>query len=247
MMKLLQAATAGLALAAGLAFAVASPALALTERECVEFVRGQAALMYRVPASNVAVRWDGPRLAEILPKPANEATLALDRSLFKLSGTMPVPLQVWQKGTRVATIYPRLTINVQQEVAVATDRIGRGRVLDGAVVRIEKRPIGASSTQPFTSLEGVLGAVSRMDIPAGTVLTGAMIEVPPVVKGGQMVSVRLVSGGLLIMSSGQVLQDGRPGQLVRILNTKSQRDFLARVVGPDLVEVNIAEEEEGGQ
>ncbi len=236
--------------AAILAVAVlfAAPALALTEQQCVDFIRSQAAQMYRVPTGDVSVRWDGPRLAELLDKPAGNATLSIDRSVFKLHGTMPVPLQLWQKGVRVATIYPRLTIFVQQEVAVASNRIMRGRILDGSVVRIEKRPIGQIVSQPFTDLSGVLGAVSRMDIPSGTILNGSMIETPPIVKGGQMVSVRVVSGGLLIMSSGQVLQDGRAGQLVRVLNTKSRRDFLARVVAPDLVEVDVVgEDEEGAQ
>jgi flagella basal body P-ring formation protein FlgA len=195
----------------------------------------------------VSVRWDGPRLGELLSKPAGDATLSLDRSVFRLSGTMPVPLQLWKKGTRVAIIYPRLSISVSQEVVVAAERIGRGRMLDGSAVRIEKRPLSSVSSQPFTSLGGVLGAVSRLEIPAGTVLSGSMVETPPIVKGGQMVSVRVVSGGLLIMGSGQILQDGRAGQLVRVLNTKSQRDFLARVVAPDLVEVDIPDDEEGAQ
>jgi flagella basal body P-ring formation protein FlgA len=220
-------------------FCLASPGLALSEQDCVDYVRNQAALMYRVPLADVTVKWEGPRLADITTRVPKDGTLSLMVNQYRLAGTMPVPLQVFEKGAKVATIYPRLSINVQQEVAVATGRITRGRVIDGSVIRIEKRPATQISGQPFTSVEGLIGATSRVDIPAGAILSGVMVEVPPVVRSGANVSVRVNVGGLSIYSSGQVLQDGRPGQLVRVLNTKSQKEFLAKVVGPEIVEVDV--------
>ncbi|MBM3274061.1 MAG: flagellar basal body P-ring formation protein FlgA [Candidatus Sericytochromatia bacterium] len=227
------------AVAAASVLVLAAPALALTEQDCVDFVRNQAALMYRVPLADVSVKWEGPRLADITNRVPKEGTLSLIGNQYRLAGTMPVPLQVFEKGAKVATIYPRLSINVQQEVAVATGRITRGRVIDGSVIRIEKRPATQINGQPFTSIEGLIGATSRVDIPAGAILSGVMVEVPPVIRSGANVSVRVNVGGLSIYSSGQVLQDGRPGQLVRVLNVKSQKEFLAKVAGPEVVEVDV--------
>lgn len=226
---------------------IADAALALTEQQCVDFVRGQAALMYRVPSSNVDVKWYGPSLAELGPQLRSvprDARISLGGSIYKLYGTMPVPLQIWDKGTKIATIYPRFQINVTQEVVVTTSRVPAGTLLDASTVRLEKRPVAAILSQPFTTLSGVLGTLARQDLPPGTILAANMIESPPIVKSGSPVSVRLVSGGLTILGSGEALQDGRKGQLVRVLNRQSRREFLARVAGPDMVEIELEEEGE---
>lgn len=231
----------------GAAIGLAEKALALTEQQCVDFVRGQAALMYRVPSSNVDVKWYGPRLSEMGPQLRSvprDAKISLGGSLYKLYGTMPVPLQVWDKGTKVATIYPRFQINVTQEVVVTTTRVQNGVLLDGSLVRLEKRPVSTIMSQPFTALSGVLGTIAKRDLPPGTILAANMIESPPIVKSGSNVSVRVVSGGLTILGSGEALQEGRQGQLVRVLNRQSKREFLARVAGPDLVEIKLEDGEE---
>ncbi len=243
----LSALVAAFAIFAAASIGFAEKALALTERQCLDYVRDQAATMYRVPFSNVDVKWYGPRLTELmtqLPKLAPDAKVSLGSSLYKLYGTMPVPLQVWNKGVKVATIYPRFQINVVQEVVVTVGRVPRGAMLDAGSVNVEKRPVATIMSQPFTSLSGVLGTIAKRDIQPGTILGASMIESPAVVKSGSVVSVRLVSGGLTVFGSGQALQDGRQGQLVRVLNTQSKRDFLGRVAGPDLVEIRLEEGDE---
>ena len=80
------------------------------------------------------------------------------------------------------------------------------------------------------------------DIPPGLVLSTGMAQIPPLIRSGSMVNVKLVAGGLTILTTGQALQDGRRGQVIRVLNPTSQKDYMGMVVGSDEVDVNL----EGG-
>lgn len=57
-----------------------------------------------------------------------------------------------------------------------------------------------------------------------------------------MVAVKVVSGGLTIIASGQAVSDGAMGQLIRVLNLDTRKDFVARVVGENQVEIQLEEE-----
>ncbi|MBU6427832.1 MAG: flagellar basal body P-ring formation protein FlgA [Cyanobacteria bacterium REEB65] len=235
-----RATAAAIAIALSL-FALQRPAMALTEGTIVDFVREQAAQRYQVGLKNVTVQWKGPALGMIAPHLPDDATLKLG-SAFTLSGTMPVPLQVWQKGKQVAMIFPELDIDVWEGVLVTTTSISRGSPISKIEIRRERRTLASLGSEAFTSQDALDGAVAMRDLPPGTVLTPAVVNIPPLVLSGSMVNVRLISGGLTILTTGQALQDGRKSQVVRILNPASQRDYMGVVVGKDLVDVQL----EGG-
>lgn len=228
-------------LAAAALAVTARPALALTEGSVVDFVREQAAQKYQVPLKNVDVKWIGTPLAMIAPHLPDGAHLKLGE-LYTLSGTMPVPLQVWNKGRQVAMIFPELSIDIWEKVLVAKTYISMGTPLVPSELALERRKQDMLGSDSFTSMESVQGAVAMRDIPPGMVLTSGMAQVPPLVRSGTMVNVKLVAGGLTILTTGQAMQDGRRGQVIRVLNPTSQKDYMGVVKGSDEVDVDL----EGG-
>jgi flagella basal body P-ring formation protein FlgA len=54
-----------------------------------------------------------------------------------------------------------------------------------------------------------------------------------------MVKVQVICGDLTVIGSGISIGDGQMGQLIRLRNPDSRREFSARVIGEGLVEVRL--------
>jgi flagella basal body P-ring formation protein FlgA len=63
---------------------------------------------------------------------------------------------------------------------------------------------------------------------------------PPAVRSGEVVQLRVTSGSLQISAEGVAAQDGEIGDVIRIVNPSSGRTLRGRVVGPRVVEVQHA-------
>lgn len=229
------------------AWAIASTsahAAPLRERDVVEYVSEQAALRFQAKRSDIKVTWEGPRLASLAggDLDSSEVTLFLDPDT-RIGGKSAIPLQLMKDGKRYKTIFPRLEIMVLREVMVAVNGLARGAALGEGDVQLTKRALHTLPGTPILGGPEVLkGAVAKRYVAKGSVLVEGAFDLPPLVRGGSMVSVKVVSGGLTIIASGQAVNDGALGQLVRVVNLDTRKDFVARVVGENRVEIHLEEE-----
>lgn len=233
-------------LAAGLAFVLVLGAeaaqAALREQDVVDFVASEVAQRYQVPRERVDIEWEGPGLSTLLRTPLPKGTVDLDvQGQPRMLGRVAVPLQLSVNGKRFRTLYPRLSIRVWQDVWVAEDRISRGTLFDPSMAKATRRSLETVMGSAPSSLKGLTGAVARREIPAGSVLVAEMFQFPPLVHSGSMVTVRLVSGDLTITTQGQAMGNGTLGQLVKVINPDTRRDYVARVVGNDEVAITLEE------
>jgi flagella basal body P-ring formation protein FlgA len=239
-----KAATLGLLLGVWALVLMPATAAPLRERDVVEYVAEQAALRYQAKRSDVKVTWEGPRLATLAGGTieASEVTLHLDKET-RLGGKSAVPLQLLKDGKRLRTLFPRLEVQVLREVMVVVNPVARGGTVSEGDVELTKRALHTIPGTPILGGPEVLrGAVAKRYVSKGSVLVEGAFDLPPVVRSGSMVAVKLVSGGLTIIASGQAVSDGAMGQLVRVMNLDTRKDFVARVVGENRVEVHLEEE-----
>ena len=216
----------------------------IRERDVVEFITEQVALRFQAKRSDITVTWEGPRLASLAGGTLDdsEVTLFLDANA-RLGGKSAVPLQLLKDGRRYKTIFPRVEVVVLREVMVALNAVPRGQALSEGDVQLEKRALHTIPGTPILGGPEVLkGAVAKRHVSKGTVLVEGAFDLPPVVRSGSMVAVKVVSGGLTIIASGQAVSDGAMGQLIRVLNLDTRKDFVARVVGENQVEIQLEEE-----
>jgi flagella basal body P-ring formation protein FlgA len=144
-------------------------------------------------------------------------------------------------GRKFRTIFPRLDIKIFQQVLVAKAPIGRGTLINQADVALERTSTAGMVQAPLTRIEAVLGAEATREIRPGTVLTASMFRLPNVIKAGDMVNIVYTNGDLTIVYQGQARTAGAIGQLVRVMNMESKREFTARVTGPNQVEIKVEE------
>jgi flagella basal body P-ring formation protein FlgA len=219
--------------------AVPSLAATLREQEITDLVTTEVVKRLQVSRQDVTVEWMDMSASSLVPAlPEGRVSLEISPNAH-LGGKGSVPIQVSINGRRFRTIFPRLEVKVFQQVAVAKNRISRGTVANGGDVVLQRTPISGMNQAPLTNLVTVLGAEATRDIPPGTVLTAQMFRLPNVVKTGDMVSIVLTSGDLTIVYHGQARTAGAMGQLIKVINLESKREFTARVTGPNRVEIKL--------
>lgn len=221
-------------------FALPAQAAAnLREQDIVEAVRAAAVARLQVPRRDVEVDWQDMSVDSLVPTlPPGQVTLQIAPTA-RLAGRTNVPIQLLVNGQKFRTIFPRLDIRVFQNILVSRMKIGRGSFPGEREVTLTRQALTQMVQSPLTAIDQIIGSEAVRDIPSGTVLTAMMFRLPPLVKVGDEVSVVLTSGGLTIITKGQARSQGAKGQLVKVLNPESRQEFMARVIGPNRVELRL--------
>ncbi len=137
------------------------------------------------------------------------------------------------------TVYVTATIRVFRPVLVLARPLARGALVEAADLGLEERDVGPLRGRYLTADARVSGLRARRSLPAGTVLSYALLERPKVVRRGQRVVVLARRGGLEVRSHGRALADGAAGDVVAVRNLRSRRIVEGRVLADGTVRVTM--------
>ena len=102
-------------------------------------------------------------------------------------------------------------------------------------VRLPANRIGQNV---ITSLDGLLGMSPRRPARAGEPLRVSDMTPPLVVEKGAQVDMTLVSGALTLVARGRALESGAVGDVVNVLNIRSNRTLQGVIEGPNAVRID---------
>ena len=128
------------------------------------------------------------------------------------------------------------TVKVTGRYARAARAIARDAVLAAGDVQTTE---GEWPSVPFVRLpaaEDVVGLTARRDIAPGEPLTATVLDVPPLVRAGDDVTVVATVGAVRISNSGKAGSSGRQGDTIRV-TPENGRPLRAVITGPARVEV----------
>ena len=91
---------------------------------------------------------------------------------------------------------------------------------------------------PYSAACERLAHVLRRDLPAGEVLMSSELASIPVIREGELVTLRVNEGAVLLESRVQAMADGDVGQRIAVRAASSQESVLAMVVGPGVVNLS---------
>lgn len=165
-----------------------------------------------------------------------ELRLAARILAHDVAGEAKVEVAAHLDGRTVAAQPIVLRLAYPERQAVATADIPVGAVLTSGNVAVRTamadRPQPADWTAP-------LGLVATQSIRSGTVVRPAMVRAARsalAVRRNENVTMRVQGSGFLITGLCQVLEDGRPGDFIKVRNVDSQRIVAARVAPDGSVE-----------
>jgi flagella basal body P-ring formation protein FlgA len=196
------------------------------QNECVKD-RGELELRLARPWTSVHVP-DEPLQIKILDLPSAGVSQHFVVRFAIVAGDDH--LGPWQAVTQA---------RIMKNVLVAATTTRRGEIMQAADVTVERRDL-LTLREPLdeSALRGAPLEFVEM-IPAGQPVLNRAVRPRPVVQRGMMVDGLVRDGSLQIVLKVEVLGDGLPGQLVRVRNPKTRREFYAKVKDEQTVFISL--------
>jgi flagella basal body P-ring formation protein FlgA len=166
--------------------------------------------------------------AELRARPLTQAAL--------LATHPTVWVDVSVDGRFVQTVPVSFDVREFGAAWVATEKLRPGERIDATKValrEVERRGVEILPPDP-AALERLR---VRRPVAAGAPLTPAQVEPAPLVRRGAFATLEARTGPMQVECRVEVLEDGRSGETVRVRPPHSTGIVLARVTGPDRLEV----------
>ena len=154
-------------------------------------------------------------------------------------GHVPLVISFRVDGKSIRKVPVSGKVSVSQRLLKAAKRIKSGMDIERGdlVLAMEERI--SLRDQVLTDPEEVVGKRAVRTIQPGQIITAKLIEEPPMVKKGKTVIIKAENNWLRVTVLGKVLENGRRGDQVRVLNISSGKEIFSIVRGPGLVEVTF--------
>ncbi len=157
------------------------------------------------------------------------------------SGWEPVSLAlvVRVNGRVEKNLSLRLLVDARAEMVVAARSLTTNTVLTADDLQVLKHEVAQAGGQPLTRISEAAGKRLRTAVRPGVPIRGSQLVSVPVVVSGQLVTIIAENGGVRITVAGRARSSGGTGDLIRVQNLLSNKEFPARVLDASTVEVGF--------
>lgn len=154
-------------------------------------------------------------------------------------GPIPFSVQVIVDGQAVKKIVTPATIEVWSDVVIAAKPLGRYQPIQADDILIKKMNLARVPFNVIASADLVLGRRASRNIAANSVLRSDQVEMPPIVRRGDVVQVVAESEVLKVSAKGLAKENGAKGDRIQVMNLRSKKIIYAQVVGEQTVQVEF--------
>ena len=145
-------------------------------------------------------------------------------------GRVPIVVRRFRDDHLVDSTRIMVDVAKRYMAAVATRSIGRGQMFTPGDVEIREVYLDGAAT-PVADLAQVIGETAGAIVRAGTVLYDDDLRSPLVARRGQLMTVRCISGGLVVKTVGRAKEDGSRGQIIQVRNERTREYYAVRLTG----------------
>jgi flagella basal body P-ring formation protein FlgA len=223
-----------------------APELVEVSRSCIKIPKQKIEemvsgfLLQNIPRENKNMRIKEIRVPE-------EVVLAKGQVSYKVSvadnqslrGKCSIAVEFSVNGSDQKKIWAIATIEVLGPVVVTRKPLGRYQPIDEDDIELKTMDLSDLPDDVITDPEAILGKRTTRAIGAQVPLRADTVELPPLVKRGDLVVIIAESSGLKITTRGQVKKKGRLGEQIPVINLDSKKVLYARVIDANTVKVDF--------
>ncbi len=159
-------------------------------------------------------------------------------SRIPTKGTIPLRFIIFIDGKECERRNIPFRTEIIKEVIVTDREIEMNKIIEPEDLSIAKCDIGINC-QFFVEKTSILGKRAKRKIPCGTIITSDMIEDSPVIKQGDLVTIVIESSKFRITVLGKAKENGKIGQFIKVANTITMKEVVARVLDDKTVQVDF--------
>ncbi|MCB0358670.1 MAG: flagellar basal body P-ring formation protein FlgA [Bdellovibrionales bacterium] len=153
-------------------------------------------------------------------------------------GKLPLRVSVRVDGHSAARFLAHAMVDYWKEVPVLSRTVDRGMLISPDDIQLVRVNLNNQPSDIVNAVEDAVGKQTKTRIAAGETIRRSHIDIPPTVERGAHVTIRFVRRGLHATASGVAVEDGQADQIISVQNAQSKRIVQARVISPELVEVD---------
>lgn len=158
---------------------------------------------------------------------------------FFQGGNIPVSITFYVNGRKAHEVNFQAQIEIYAWVVVSKNYLPKHQVIKESDVHLVYRNITKYPADVLSEIKEVIGKRTSLHINAWEVIRKSMIEIPPVVKKGDLVILLAENEGFRITTIGEVKEEGRRGEIVKVLNISSKKEIFGRVLDGQTVQVDF--------
>ncbi len=158
--------------------------------------------------------------------PVKNGANMLDVTVYSLDG-------VYKEFSTVARV------RTYDNVVVAKRMLDRHQKITDQDLEVQRIETTRINRHFFRRETPILGKRTKQIIQKGKIIFAGMVELPPVVKRGDVVKIKIILNNVEVTALGQALQDGRLGDTIRVKNISSGKRLRAEVVDEKTVKVRL--------
>jgi len=152
-------------------------------------------------------------------------------------GSIPVEVTLNEGQADQRKIWVSTYVEVLSPVVVLKRPLARNQVISDDDVCLEKKDLSKVPPGAVTDVDAVVGQRLKRTLAVGTVLRGAWLDKPTLVKRGDVVKLMIETAVLRITALGRADEQGGMGDTVRVINLDSKRRVYGQVVDRQTVRV----------
>ena len=157
----------------------------------------------------------------------------------QLMGRCPLSVHFSINGNTEKKIWVTAVLEVLGPVVVTRKPLGRYRPIAADDIEVQTMDLANLPANVLSDPEAAIGKRTKRAIGAQMPLRADSIELPPLVKRGDFVTIIAESKNLKVTTLGQVKKRGRMGELIPVVNLDSKKVLHARVIDANTVKVEF--------
>ena len=156
-----------------------------------------------------------------------------------LSQKFPVRFSIEVAGKKIGTWQQQLKAQLIEPVWVSTRRLERGEAINSAVAALKEVDVLNTNKELLTADSDLNFYEVSQSVPADQILSRSDVALRRLVRRGKVVDVLVNQGAMNITMKAIALADGGAGETIGVRNIDSKKDFQAKVVGSNTVQVKF--------
>jgi flagella basal body P-ring formation protein FlgA len=145
-------------------------------------------------------------------------------------GKIPLSIQFHVDGKLRKKVWAVATVEMFIDVVVTKRPMRKHKPIDEDDVEFQKMDLAELPSNVITDPQDVIGKRTRQTIGSKAVLRTDLIELPPIIKRGDVVVIVVESKVLRITALGKAKRRGRLGERIPVENFDSKKIIYAQVV-----------------
>ncbi len=123
-------------------------------------------------------------------------------------------------------------------VPVLKEALPKGTTIMAEHLTEKAIPASQAFASTVMSASGLIGQQTLRPLAAGVAINRLHVRVAPAISRNQLVTLVYRRGGIELTGRAQALEDGQPGQSIRIVNPSTRSTLVGTVSAGGTVEVN---------